>query len=379
MRATHASAARISFVPRSAVSYSAPTETKGEWNAGTNAGERAGHGAVRCLATGRRAMNAPLETPAAVSFPAADGYQLKGTVWRHRQACTQPRPVVIINPATSVRARYYARFAAFLHAHGFDVLTYDYRGIGESRPASLKGFEAGWIDWGRLDFEAALQYASDTFPGQPIQVVAHSVGGFLIGLAASCHRVTRVFTMGAQFAYWRDYARHKRLRMLFKWHVFMPALTRVFGYFPGGRLGWLEDTPRGVVRDWTAPHPRFEDAWRRAPLHLTEAECRELVARFAAMRGPTLAVSLADDEFGTVPAIQRLLRYYRNSAVTHLHISPAAIGQQAVGHFAFFHSRFEHSLWRIPLEWLRHRHLPPGAPGEILPLRGGGRLSIERT
>jgi hypothetical protein len=33
----------------------------------------------------------------------------------------------------------------------------------------------------------------------------------------------------------------------------MPLLTRVFGYFPGKRLGWLEDTPAGVVHDWSTP------------------------------------------------------------------------------------------------------------------------------
>lgn len=306
-----------------------------------------------------------------VTLRAEDGYALKGFVWRHPSPGREERPVVIVNPATSVRCRYYSRFAAFLHAHGFDVLLYDYRGIGESRPASLKGFHAGWIDWGRLDFEAALQFVATEFPGQPIQVVAHSVGGFLIGLAASSHRIERVFSMGAQFAYWRDYARHKRHRMFVKWHLVMPALTALFGYFPGQRLGWLEDTPRGVVRDWTAREPRFEDAWRRGSLVLGEAERQALVERFAAMGGPTLALSMTDDEFGTVPAIQRLLRYYRNSPATHLHVAPESIGQREIGHFAFFHSRFESTLWRIPLDWLRHGRLPADAPGQVMPLATG--------
>lgn len=313
-------------------------------------------------------MDQRVSTAQPITFPAADGYPLKGFRWQHPNV-DAARPVVIINAATSVRCRYYARFAAFLNAHGFDVLTYDYRGIGESRPASLRGFEAGWIDWGRLDFEAALQYAMANFPGQPIQVAAHSVGGFLIGLAASSHRVSRVFTMGAQYAYWRDYVRGKRAGMFLKWHVFMPALTAVYGYFPGGRLGWLEDTPRGVVRDWIAPQPRFEDIWRRGGARvLPEAERRELVERFAAMQAPTLAVSLSDDEFGTVAAIRRLLGYYRNSPRTHLHLRPEAIGEQQVGHFAFFNSRYEHTLWRIPLEWLRHGRLPAQPQGEVLTL-----------
>ena len=132
--------------------------------------------------------------------------------------------MVIINPATSVWCSYYSRFAAFLHAHGFDVITYDYRGIGGSRPASLRGLHAGWLDWGRLDFEAGLRLASSTFPRQPEQVVAHSIGGVLVGLAPSNHLIDRVFTMGAQFAHGRDYAIHKRFGMLIKSHAIMPVL-----------------------------------------------------------------------------------------------------------------------------------------------------------
>ena len=306
--------------------------------------------------------------PTQVTIHAADGYALKGHIWRHDDApdANVPRPVVIINPATSVRCSYYSRFAAFLHAHGFDVITYDYRGIGGSRPASLRSLHAGWLDWGRLDFEAVLRMASGTFDRQPVQVVAHSIGGVLVGLAPSNHLIERVFTMGAQFAHWRDYASHKRFGMLIKWHAIMPMLTAALGYFPGGKLGWMEDTPRGVVRDWIAPQPRFEDAFRRGPHALTEAERATLVEGFAALHGPMLALSVTDDEFGTVSAIERLLAYFRNSETTHLRISPESMGYREIGHFAFFHSRFETSLWQIPLEWLKARSVRADLGGFVV-------------
>ena len=187
-----------------------------------------------------------------LAIQAADGYRLGGFLWQAPpETFSEPgRPVVVINPATSVRCRYYFRFASFLCANGFDVVAYDYRGIGASRPARLRGFAAGWVDWGTRDFEAVLQHIGRILPGRPIDVVAHSIGGFLTGLAESGARLRRIVTVGAQYAYWRDYAPESRLRMLAKWHVAMPALTALFGYFPGERLGWLEDTPQGVVRDW---------------------------------------------------------------------------------------------------------------------------------
>lgn len=188
---------------------------------------------------------------------AADGYGLGGFTWRHTGLDAQ-RPVVIINAATSVRCRHYSRFAAYLFAHGFDVMTYDYRGIGESRQTSIKGLNASWTDWGALDFEAMLKRAQREFPGQPIDVVGHSFGGCAAGLAESGRVIRRLVTVGAQFAYWRDYAPEHRWRMVGKWHVVMPLLTLLCGFFPGKRLGWLEDTPTGVVRDWSTPAPRFE-------------------------------------------------------------------------------------------------------------------------
>ncbi|MFN9475150.1 alpha/beta fold hydrolase [Acidovorax sp.] len=309
-------------------------------------------------------------TPDPQRMVAPDGQVLHGLAWRHPRAeGSTLRPVVIINPATSVRSDYYSRFAAFLHGQGFDVLTYDYRGIGGSRPASLRGFQAGWLDCGQRDFEALLQHAAAHFPGQPVQVVAHSVGGVLVGLAPSNHTIARVFTMGAQYAHWRDYAPGRRSALLWKWHVAMPLLTALLGYFPGKRLGWLEDTPRGVVRDWTARHPRFEDGFDGAGSQRLDPDERDaLVARFASLTAPLLALSVADDEFGTIPATQRLLRYFRGSATTHLHVEPGELGLAGIGHFAFFHSRFEHSLWQIPLQWLRSGTLAACPPGRLIPV-----------
>ncbi|HSK39431.1 MAG TPA: alpha/beta hydrolase, partial [Arenibaculum sp.] len=99
-------------------------------------------------------MDDSAAAPEVFAVQAADGYTIKGFVWRHRGAGRDGRPVAIINPATSVRCRYYSRFAVYLFENGFDVVTYDYRGIGESRPVSLRGFQGSWLDWGHLDFDA---------------------------------------------------------------------------------------------------------------------------------------------------------------------------------------------------------------------------------
>ncbi|WP_454837672.1 alpha/beta hydrolase family protein [Pseudomonas mohnii] len=289
--------------------------------------------------------------------PAEDGFLLGGFTWRHAAQDTQ-RPVVIINAATSVRCRHYSRFADYLFANDFDVITYDYRGIGESRPASLKGLKASWSDWGALDFEAMLKRAQREFPDQPIDVVGHSFGGCAAGLGASGRLIRRLVTVGAQFAYWRDYAPAHRWWMLGKWHVVMPLITMIYGYFPGKRLGWLEDTPAGVVRDWSTPTARYERRPSGQDLH---------VRNFAAVTAKALAISVSDDPYGTIPAIERLLGYFTHASNTHLRIAPEDIGEKEVGHFAFFRSAYQATLWPIALSWLQNGELAPGTPGRTVP------------
>lgn len=304
---------------------------------------------------------------APVRFPAADGYQLGGFLWQSPQE-DHERPILIVSSATSVRCRYYARFAFYMFQHGFDVLTYDYRGIGESRPDQLRGFKADWADWGEQDLEGALLYVRRILPGRPVRVIGHSIGGFAIGLAPSNGKIGRILSVGSQYAYWRDYAARHKLRMLWKWHVVMPLMTRIFGYFPAKRLGWMEDTPAGVVRDWSGMTSRFEDTLRAGRQVAGRSEGEALRERFDQVRAPILAISFSDDPHGTVPAVNRLLSYFRHCECQHLHLKPSDVGHDSVGHFAFFHERFRDTLWPLALHWLRHGRIPPGLSSALISL-----------
>lgn len=298
--------------------------------------------------------------PREVTIACRDGVTLGGHVW----AAAAPGPVhgaVLVNPATGVAARYYHRYARFLAAHGFEVLTYDYRGIGLSRPASLRGSPIRWRDWGERDCDAALRFLAREADGVPLLVVGHSIGGFLPGLAGSGASISRMLTMGAQYAWWMDYAPRQRAGLLLKWHLAMPALTALFGYFPGRRLGWLEDLPAGVAHEWSFRGPRFETSHPRA-------ERAAVRARMAAVKADILALSMADDPFGTVPALRRTLGYYTGARRTLVRLAPADYGRAAIGHFSLFHDSHASGFWLDTLIWLRDGRNPwPRHVVETLP------------
>lgn len=291
----------------------------------------------------------------ALNVIAADGFSIRGDIWHGDGG-----PVVIIHSATGVQAGYYSRFANWLAGQGATVMTFDYRGIGQSRSKSAKDIQTGWIDWGVLDAEAVIAYAIRRWPDRPLTAVGHSIGGFALGLAESSVHLKRIVTVGAQFAYWRDYAAVQKRFLFLKWHLLMPALTRLLGYFPGKTLGWLEDLPHGVARDWSSMGPRFETS----VTSLIDSD--NLSMRHAATHAQLLAISLTDDPFGTEAAVSRLLGYYRNVDQTHLRIAPENVETTKIGHFAFFHSRFQRTLWPIAAEWLINGRLPHSAPGSVI-------------
>lgn len=281
---------------------------------------------------------------APLQFPCRDGYRLEGHLWGSRHATGSG--TIIINPATGVAAKYYHRYARFLTRQGFAVITYDYRGIGASRPARLRGHKVEWRHWGEFDFDAVVTWARGRDPSGLLAVVGHSIGGFLPGFAPAAPQVDRILTVGAQYASWRNYAPSHRLRLLLRWHVVMPALTLGLGYFPGKRLGWLEDLPAGVALEWSFRRDRME-------LSYPAPERAAILNRFAAVQAPILAIGLADDEYGTIQAIRRGLDYYAASPRQQVELFPQDLGFDSVGHFDPFHERHSDKFWPATCDWLR--------------------------
>lgn len=292
-------------------------------------------------------QTSPAGVPLAIAC--ADGVVLRGHFWR---AAKRPAAgAVIVNPATGVLARYYHRYAAFLAANGFDVWTYDYRGIGLSRPASLRGCGYRWRDWGEKDFDAVLRTVRTRARKAPLLVVGHSIGGFLPGLAETAPAVDRMLAVGAQYAYWPDYAANRRTRLFLKWHVAMPLITALCGYFPGRRLGWLEDLPAGVANEWSFRTARVESS-------RSTAERLEILRRFDAVTAPILAVTVSDDDFATPRAVRRALGYYRNATTSEVMLVPPDFGMDEIGHFGLFHDRHASGFWLDTLSWLRDGENP---------------------
>ncbi len=261
---------------------------------------------------------------------------------------------VVIGPAMGVPQQRYADFAAWLAGQGARVLTFDYRGQFASLAllgapsASLRGVQATLDDW-RDDYEAAVAWLHAR--GAAPLLIGHSMGAQLPGLFAQPQQVGGLLMVAAGSGYWRENAPALRPRALLMWHALVPVLTPLWGYFPGKRLGAVGDLPAGVIRQWRrwCLHPRYSGA-----------EGPQALARYARVRYPIRALSVADDEMMTLQGTQSLLGLYAGAPRQLERVAPADHGLSRIGHLGWFHPRFAGTLW--PHTWQALRALAASPP-----------------
>ena len=76
-------------------------------------------------------------------------------------------------------------------------------------------------------------------------------------------------------------------------------------------------------------------------------------------------MSFSDDPIAPHGAVEALRRYYPNAAVERLHLSPADLGADAVGHFGFFRKSMPRGPWDKIADWLWQRLRQTGRRSEL--------------
>ncbi len=278
-----------------------------------------------------------------IAIPAADGFPLGATLYLPRGARTH---AVLINSATAVPRKIYRGFACYLASRGCAVLTYDYRGTGDSRPkgtTSLRGFKTSMTDWAALDVVAAVNWMRQRYK-LPLGFVGHSFGGQALGLIPNNAEVSRALLVAAQAGTWRLMTPPENYRIYALMKFIGKPLTQVMGYAPG-KIGLGLDLPKGVFTEWadwvTSDHYFFDDRKLRA------------LANFPRYRGALRALSFSDDPWATRPAVEMLCAGFTSIKPDIDTIRPIEAGSDKIGHFGFFRPEHRDTLWRGAAEWLQ--------------------------
>lgn len=276
---------------------------------------------------------------AAISFHTDDHYLIQGHLY---PATGQVQGKIIVAGATGVPQGFYRRFAEFASEQGFTTLTFDYRGIGASKPASLKGFEMDLLDWGRRDLAAAVETMS--VDDLPLFVIGHSYGGHAFGLLPNHRKVSGLYVFGTG-AGWHGYMPFtEQLKVLTMWNTVLPLLTWWKGYCAWSLLGMGEDLPKGAFVQWRH--------WCRFRHYFFDDPAMRGIERaYQSVQTPIVAANALDDRWAMPASRDAFMKHYSNAPVTRVDLSPHAFDGE-IGHMGYFRKHAT-PLWQASLAWFK--------------------------
>ncbi len=275
--------------------------------------------------------------------PALDGHSLVSSFF-----AADSDAYVVVGGATGVPRGFYRRFALFAQSRGINVVTTDYRGMGDSKSQPLKGFDMNYVDWSQLDLAATIEWASRR--GR-VWLVGHSLGGHAIGLLPEPNRLAAAYVCGTGAGWSGWMTGGERLKVELMWKVAGPIVTRLLGYLPSRALGIGEDLPLGVYRDWRhwCSFPRY---------FFDDPKAEELVKGFSDIRLPIAAAVSTDDAWAPPKSRDAFFSGYKNAPLECIDFTPAQLGVAQVGHVGYFRPSVGKALWPKMLQWLSLHGLP---------------------
>ncbi len=266
-----------------------------------------------------------------------DGYILSATL---REPIQKPSGFIQINSGTGIPQKFYRHFAKYLTQQGYITVTFDYRGIGKSKPETLKGFNATNLQWGELDMTAILDWGISNYPELEKIVIGHSMGGQLIGTMKNVDKIDKTFLIASGTGFWKDMPKGKlKFLMPFLWYVYIPFTTFICGYGAAKKIKQGENLPKGVAlqwRNWCINN----SYWKSNTSYGID------ISSFKKLNGNLKSISFTDDKIISEKANKGLLEYYKNVNVENIQISPIEKGFDKIGHFGFFSPRSE-KLWKL--------------------------------
>lgn len=266
---------------------------------------------------------------------------IEGSLW----TSTGAKAVVLLHPGTGVPQRYYEPFARYLSELGLNVVTYDYRGTGRSRPASLRGFTVSMSDWMDDDVAAVSRWAAARFPALPMLAVGHSLGGHALALSPDTNSLQAAVLVASHAGVTATISSvTERTKVWIIMRVLAPLLCTVLGYMPGRKLGLGEDLPRDVMLQWSR--------WTTLPHYFFDDPAMDASRRMSRVQIPLLVLGFDDDPWANPGAISMLIAPLVNARIERHQIAPHHADMQAIGHMGLFRKQSAQSLWPWIGSWL---------------------------
>jgi predicted alpha/beta hydrolase len=239
------------------------------------------------------------------------------------------RPVLLCLPAMGVAAEYYAPFAALLAGNRAVAALLDLRGQGLSSERARTGADFGYREILELDLPAAAAALRARYPGRPLYIAGHSLGGQL-GVFFAAYRkelvdgVILIAAGTAHFRAWRAGTQRLAARLLTVSVRFSAALLP---WYPGHLLGFGGQQPRRLMRDWSLV--------TRAGVYRPEGSRFDYERAARTLHTRVLSIGLREDPVAPASAREALLARLERSEVTRAEVSGVTAHRPWKRHFSW--------------------------------------------
>lgn len=267
-----------------------------------------------------------------------DGYQLAARFYAHTNKEKQNLPVLIC-PATGITKQFYHSFATWLSEQGFDVMVFDFRGIGESLHGQLKDSTASIVQWGELDIPAAIDVLLNKTHAQQVYLLGHSAGGQLMGVNANHHKVAKVVAVSGSSGHIKGLKGRTKILAPIMFKGIFPLARLTLGYGPTNAIGMGENLPKDVAREWAQ--------FCSKPGYILNAVGKTIHEDFhSKVHTPITVLWSSDDEIATEANVRDLLRLYPNAHTDMIELKPASYNHKMIGHMLMF-KKSHQNLWPV--------------------------------
>ncbi|MEL6733289.1 MAG: alpha/beta fold hydrolase [Bacteroidota bacterium] len=276
-----------------------------------------------------------------LSIECEDGFKLAGTIFIPTEKI---KSAIMIAPATGIKRQFYKRFAKYLSDKGFVVLTFDNRGIGESKGESINSSNPSLTNWGILDMTAALECLKNQFPNVEYHLIGHSAGGQLVGLMKNAKSLKSMFNFGSSSGSLQYSKFPFRLKSSFWLNFYIPISNLIFGHTKSQWVGMGEPLPKEVGKEWT----RWCNGKGYVNVDLNTKIEEHL---YDELEFNSMWVHAEDDEIANYENVKDMIRVYSKIKSKIITISPKEYGFKDLGHMKFFSSK-RSQLWSLATNWL---------------------------
>jgi predicted alpha/beta hydrolase len=286
-----------------------------------------------------------------IDIRTADGWSLRSDIYEPEHEAIG---VAVLAHATMARRSEFDRprgagVAQLFVDHGWRVVTFDFRGHGDSGPGASQGAAFGYDDFVTRDLPAIYAFARTLGRrGQRAILVGHSLGGHaaLAAQAAGLVAFDAFVTVGA--AVWLPEIEASSARWLAKRATLLAARAacRAIGWFPARALHLgSDDETRACFDDF--------DRFARTGQWTSADGAVDYLASLARVRVPVLQMVSDGDRLECTPECGARFVAYCGGSHEVLRIAHGDDGGPAPDHMGLVTSGRVRSAWERAEAWMR--------------------------